>query len=115
MTLVEPESAKELPEADPLSVANNIALRQLSHSPKTAHQLTAALLKRGVTPGTAEQVICRMTELGYIDDLAYARMFIRSKTLYRHLSKRALAYELTKCGVAKELIDQALAELPDDQ
>jgi len=114
MQLVEPESAKDLAPANPVSVANNIALRQLSMSPKTRWQLEQVLTKRGSAPETTKVVIDRLVELGYVDDLAYARMFIRSKTASKHLAKRALSYELTKCGIAKDLIEQALAEVTED-
>ena len=112
--LVEPESAKDLTPANPISVANNIALRQLAMSPKTRWQLEQALAKRGTSPETAMVVIDRLVELGYVDDLAYARMFVRSKTASKHLANRALKYELTKCGVSKELIEQVLSERSED-
>jgi len=111
MDLTEPESAKTLPEANPLNVANNIALNQLSLSPKTRQQLEQALAKKGTPEDIAKTVLNRLTELGYVDDLAYAQMFIRSKTKTKHLAKRAIAYELTKRGVHKDLIEEALLDI----
>lgn len=111
---VEPESARELVPADPYSVASSIVLRQLSLAPKTRAQLAEKLAKKGASPEITAAVLDRFTELGYIDDLAYAHTFIRSKMATRHLSKRALAYELSKCGVDKATIEQALAEISDE-
>lgn len=114
MNLTEPESAQWLPEANPISVANNIALNQLSMSPKTRQQLEQALAKKGTAPDIAKTVLDRLAELGYVDDLAYAQLFIRSKTKTKHLARRAMAYELTKRGVHKDLIAQALADVSED-
>ena len=114
MDLTEPESAKWLPEANPVNVANNIALNQLSMSPKTRQQLEKALAKKGTPDDIAKTVLDRLTELGYVDDLAYAQMFIRSKTQTKHLAKRAMAYELTERGVHKELIEEALADISSE-
>ena len=111
MHLTEPESAKWLPEASPISVANNIALNQLSLSPKTRTQLEKALAKKGTSPEVTKTVLDRLAELGYVDDLAYAQMFIRSKTRTKHLARRAMSYELAKRGVRKDLIEQALADI----
>lgn len=114
MYLTEPESAKTLPAANPINVANNIALNQLSMSPKTRQQLEKALAKKGTSDDIAKTVLDSLTELGYVDDLAYARMFIRTKTQTKHLAKRAMAYELTKRGVHKELIEEALADISSE-
>jgi regulatory protein len=114
MNVTEPESAQWLPEANPISAANNIALNQLSMSPKTRHQLEQALAKKGTPEDIAMIVIDRLAELGYVDDLAYAQMFIRSKTKTKYLAKRALGYELTKRGVSKEIVEQALADVSID-
>ena len=110
MKPIEPESAKELPPADPYAVASNIVLRQLSLAPKTRHQLLQKLAKKGTPSEVATAVLDRFTELGYVDDFTYAQMFIRSKTVSKHLSNRALAYELAKCGIDKSTIERALSE-----
>jgi len=111
MDLIEPESAKWLPEANPISVANNIALNQLSMSPKTRAQLEKALARKGTPEDVVKTVLDRLTELGYVDDLAYAQMFIRSKTQTKHLARRAMSYELAKRGVHKDLIEEALLDI----
>ncbi len=111
MHRTEPESAKWLPEANPLNVANNIALNQLSMSPKTRAQLEKALAKKDTPPDIAKTVLDRLAELGYVDDLAYAQMFIRSKTNTKHLARRAMSYELAKRGVPKDLIEEALLDI----
>ena len=111
MDLTEPESAKWLPEANPISVANNIALNQLSMSPKTRAQLEKTLAKKGTPEDVAKTVLDRLTELGYVDDLAYSQMFIRSKTQTKHLARRAMSYELAKRGVHKDLIEEALLDI----
>ena len=110
----EPESAKDLTQANPISVASNIALRQLSMSPKTRFQLEQKLAQKGTSPEVIATVITRMTELGYIDDLAYALMYIRSKSATKFLSRRSLSYELNKRGIDKEIIEQALAGISDE-
>ena len=80
-------------------------------SPKTRAQLEKALAKKGTPEDVAKTVLDRLTELGYVDDLAYAHMFIRSKTQTKHLARRAMSYELAKRGVHKDLIEEALLDI----
>ncbi|MEO7235841.1 MAG: RecX family transcriptional regulator, partial [Lapillicoccus sp.] len=46
------------------------------------------------------RVLDRMTEVGLVDDEAYAAMLVRSQQSGRGLAKRALAHELRGKGVA---------------
>ena len=104
---------KENPEADPFSVARNIALRQLSLAPRSRLQLEQSLAKRKVLPEVAGPVLDRLTEVGLIDDLAYAGMFVRSRCLTKKVSRSVLKMELRKKGISDEYIEVALGEISD--
>ena len=83
-----------LADADPEAVARNIALRRLTAAPQTRHQLEEALARRRVPEDVAQIVLDRMTEVGLVDDAAYAVEYVRVRRAVRSLSKRALAMEL---------------------
>lgn len=104
---------KENPEADPFSVARNIALRQLSMAPRSRLQLEQSLAKRKVLPEVAGPVLDRLTEVGLIDDLAFAGMFVRSRCLTKKVSRSVLKMELRKKGISDEFIETALGEISE--
>lgn len=110
----DPLDLKENPEADPLSVAKNIALRQLSLAPKTRFQLEQVLAKKGVDPEVAKASLDRLTEVGLIDDLAYAGMFVRSKCVAKKISRSVLRMEMRQKGISDEHIEQALSQVTDE-
>ena len=60
------------PEPDPESVARTILLRRLAAAPRTRAQLAADLAARDVPEEAAERVLDRFTEVGLIDDAAFA-------------------------------------------
>ena len=60
------------PEPDPESVARTILLRRLAAAPRTRAQLAADLAARDVPGDAAERVLDRFTEVGLIDDAAFA-------------------------------------------
>ena len=70
----------------PESVARAIVLRQLSMAPRSRAQLERKLSQRGCDPEVAARVLDRMTEVGLVDDEAYAEMLVRSKQARRRVS-----------------------------
>ncbi len=110
----DPES--RAPEADPESVARAIVLRQLSLAPRSRVQLERKLRQRGCDDEIAQRVLDRMTEVGLVDDEAYAEMLVRSKQDGKGLARKALAHELRKQGIDGDIADDALAAVaPQDE
>jgi regulatory protein len=101
-------------EDDPRTLAREICLRLLTFGPRTRAQLADALRKRGIPDDAADDVLGRYTEVGLIDDAAFARAWVESRHHGRGLSGRALSAELRRRGVADEEIRDAVAELSPD-
>jgi regulatory protein len=107
--------AAQGPPADPEAVAREICLRQLSFAPKTRAQLADALRRKGLPDDVAERVLGRYSEVGLIDDAAFARAWVESRHAGRGLARRALAAELRRRGVADETVSEAVEELGPEQ
>ncbi|WP_308193457.1 recombination regulator RecX [Nonomuraea sp. MG754425] len=103
------------PKADPESVARAICLRLLTMAPKTRAQLAEALRKRDVPEEAAEAVLSRFSELGLINDEAFATAWVDSRHHGRGLAKRALAAELRHRGVDSDTVNEAVERLDPDQ
>ncbi len=102
------------PDADPESVARAIVLRRLSAAPRTRAQLTTDLERRGVPSEVSQRVLDRFSEVGLVDDAAFANSWVRSRQINRGLSRRALAHELRQRGVADDVLAVAVADVGDD-
>jgi regulatory protein len=96
-------------------VAREICLRLLSFAPRTRAQLADALRRRGVSDAVAERVLGRYSEVGLIDDEAFARAWVQSRHVGRGLARRALAAELRRRGVADETVEEAVRDLRPEQ
>lgn len=101
-------------EPDPESVARAIALRLLTGSPRSRQQLADAMARKDVPADVAERVLDRFTEVGLIDDAAYAALLVRTRHEERGLARRALAMELRRKGVGAEDARAALETVDDD-
>jgi regulatory protein len=96
-------------------VAREVCLRLLTMSPRTRSQLAEALQRKNVPEDVAERVLGRFSEVGLIDDAAFARSWVESRHRGRGLAGRALAVELRRRGVDDETVKEAVAELDPDQ
>ncbi|WP_198653149.1 regulatory protein RecX [Actinocorallia populi] len=109
------EGTAPRPPADPEAAAREVCLRLLALSPKTRAQLAEALARKDIPDEVSEQVLGRFTEVGLIDDEAFAQAWVRSRHTGKGLAPRALSAELRRRGVADETIKEAVAELqPED-
>ncbi|GAB3247095.1 hypothetical protein GCM10027425_02780 [Alteromonas gracilis] len=111
----EPPAEADLgPEADPESVARKILLDQLTGRARTRAELATKLAQRDVPDDIAEGLLDRFTEVGLIDDAAFARLWIEQRQEGRGLARRALAQELRRKGVDDETVRDALEERAED-
>ena len=96
------------PEAEPESIARAIVLRKLTMAPRTRAQLANDLRSRDVPEDVATRVLDRFSEVGLVDDEAFAQAWVRSRHAGRGLSRRALAHELRHRGVDDETVAEAV-------
>lgn len=96
-------------EVQPLEAARNLALRRLGRMAQTEYQLQSYLLTKGTEAELANQVVARLVEVGLINDLEYARAWIRSRRLIRQAGDSLLRRELKLRGVEAEVVESALA------
>ena len=110
------DDASAAPDAleDPENAARLIALRLLDSQPRTRAELERALARRGVPGDAATAVLDRFSEVGLVDDEAYAQMLVRSQQAGRGLARRALARELRNKGIDPELAAETLDGIDDE-
>jgi regulatory protein len=108
-------SPPETEVGDPEARPREICLRLLAIAPRTRAQLAAALRRRGIPAEAAEAVLARFTDVGLIDDAAFARAWVESRHYSRGLSRRSLSAELRRKGVEREEIREAVDTLDPEQ
>ena len=101
-------------EADPEGVARTILLDALTGQARTRSELADKLAKREVPEDVAAELLDRFTEVGLIDDAAFASAWVESRHRSRGLAPRALAQELRRKGVDDEKAKAALEQIDED-
>jgi regulatory protein len=102
-------------DADPESVARTICLRLLTIRARTRVELDEALTARAVPRAAVDRVLDRLTEVGLIDDQAFAAQFVAARHQDRGLARRELSRQLRNKGVDDSVVAEALAGLDADQ
>lgn len=91
------------------------ALEALTRRARSTAELDRWLTARDHSREHIDLSIARLKELGYLDDAQYALAFARSRATARGMSRRRIQAELSRRGVARELIDAAIAEVMEDE
>ena len=99
------------PDADQESVARRILLERLTGAPRSRAELEKSLAKKRVPADVARRLLDRFTEVGLIDDEAFARAWVESRQRGRGLARRALAVELHRKGIEPDVAADVLADV----
>ncbi|HEX3732127.1 MAG TPA: regulatory protein RecX [Mycobacteriales bacterium] len=99
--------------SDPEAVARLICLQQLERKSRTRAELAETLRRREVPDAAAKTVLDRFTEVGLIDDAAYAQQWVEQRHRSHGSTRRALAGELRRKGVNPDTIAEATSQLDD--
>ena len=91
--------------------AREAALRLLDRSRKTRRDLARKLIEREHGPEAVTAALDRLARVGLVDDVEYAKAFVRSKLARRAVALRVVRQELKRRGVSDPDAEQALAEL----
>jgi len=86
----------------------------LTGAPRSRAQLAAAMGRKGVPDDVAVAVLDRFTEVGLVDDAAYAASLVRTRHADRGQTGSALRAELRRRGVDEETAAEALAQISSD-
>jgi regulatory protein len=90
------------------------ALHFLGARPRSADEVQRNLQKKGFDEETIAIAIARLVEHHYLDDEEFARYWLENRSRFRPRSAKAIRYELRQKGVDREAIDEALADMNED-
>ncbi|SDP40118.1 SOS response regulatory protein OraA/RecX, interacts with RecA [Klenkia soli] len=101
---------------DPEQTAKQICLTALTGASRSRQQLAELLAAREIPDEVAATVLDRFTEVGLVDDAAFAAAWVSSRQSTRGLSRRALSHELRAKGIDPEVASVALEAVdPQDE
>jgi len=86
-------------------------LRLLSHRPRSETEVQRYLKRKETPPEMIAEVLERLQREGYLDDTEFVRFWVENRERHNPRGVWALRQELRQKGVARPLIESALASL----
>ena len=87
--------------------AITVAVKLLGYRARTRKEIERKLEEKGCNEEVCAAVIVRLEELGYIDDIAFAKLFIESKSGRKNYGKKWIQHQLAQKGINKNDIAAA--------
>jgi regulatory protein len=91
------------------------ALNLLALRARSARELRRQLVRKGEPADQVDAAIARLQVAGFLDDGAFARQFARSKAVGAGMSRRRIQQELGRRGVARQIGDDAIADVFEEE
>jgi regulatory protein len=91
------------------------ALRLLAVRPRSRRELEVRLRRAGFELAEVDEELIRLEAVGLVDDEAFARELARHHVISRRSGRRAIVGALAAKGVSREVIEEAVAGLGEDE
>lgn len=102
--------ADEKHSSPDLATAVEIALHYLGPRPRTRWEVARRLQRAGCDEHVVDDALERLTDLGYLDDVAFARWWRDQRDRHAPRGERLLSAELRQRGVTREVIEELASE-----
>jgi regulatory protein len=106
---------EDLADADAQVSAFEAALRLLAYRPRSEQELRLRLARRGFRGAAIGGTVRRLRELGYVNDEAFAHLYVETQQAGRPRSRRLLAAELRRRGIAQGTAEGAATAGASDE
>lgn len=93
--------------------ARAAAYRYLASRDRSREEVARRLRRRGFPEGVIEKTVEDLTRMQYLDDVRFARNWVRIRREQKGYGRDRLRQELAAKGLEKELIEEALGNNPE--
>ena len=101
---------EQIVRTDSRERAYQIAVNFISYRPRSSKEIIDKLARKGFTRELALEVVDQLKELSLLNDLQFARMFVRDKLRGKPMGKAMLRRKLLEKGIAFQLSERVLKE-----
>lgn len=108
-----PEEIEALQQEDLVDKARQSAIRFISYRPRSIMEVQRNLRDKRYDEQVIEQVLEHLQAVELLDDVAFAHYWVEQRETFKPRSPMALRLELQQKGVARHVIEQALAEVDE--
>lgn len=93
----------------------SMALRYAAMRLRSKWEMESYLTRKEASPALADQILNKLSNIGLLNDVEFAKAWVANRRLLRPTSKRKLQQELRSKRIADEIVEQILAEAGGDE
>ncbi len=108
------EKVEELIKEDEFIKFYDRVLRFLSYRPRSEKELQYWFKRKKVGSETQKLIEKKLRQYKYLDDQEFTRWWIEQRMTFRPFGKRRLSLELRQKGISKEIIEEQLGSLKNE-
>ncbi|MEX0601745.1 MAG: RecX family transcriptional regulator [Bacteroidota bacterium] len=109
------KTVEQIVTTEALTRATRTAVNYLSYRPRSSKETAQHLIRKGHSSELARRVVQQLTRQGMINDLEFARMFVRDKVKRKPVGKALLRQSLLEKGISPPVAEQVLKEYISDE
>lgn len=109
------DKIEKIKRAENDNKATDLALKYLSYQPRTVVEVKKYLLKAEISKNTIENVVVNLQDLGYLDDCAFAKLFIKNNLRIGKDGQSSIKNKLLHKGIDLNIIEDSLFEISDEE
>jgi regulatory protein len=109
------EEISRLKKTDDRYKAYRAAINFLAYRARSQTETERHLNRKGFSPEIINQTIARLCSQKYLDDLEFARAWLKSRTRRKPASKSALLFELNQKGIDEKIIKEVLVDVDNSE
>lgn len=106
---------QELRREDGVERAYGAALNFLSFRPRSRREMRDYFRRKKTEEEVVEEVLARLEANRLLDDREFARYWVENRQIFRPRGTMALRMEMRQKGLERDVIDEALAEVEDEE
>jgi regulatory protein len=101
---------EQILQADSRERAHQTAVNFISYRPRSSKEIVDKLSRKGFSHELAVEIIDKLKELNLLNDVQFARMFVRDKLLGKPMGRAMLRRKLLEKGIPFQLSEMVLKE-----
>lgn len=95
--------------------AMNRAAALCARSEQAPGDMRAKLIKWGLRPADADEVVRQLVGQGFLDETRYARAFVKDRFAFNGWGRIKIAHQLRLKAVPDQVIDDAMASIDEER
>lgn len=111
---IDDQAVERISTSEAFHRAQTFAVNYLSYRPRSSKEIQDHLRKKGFSPDLGRKVVQHLQKQGLVNDVEFARMFVRDKLKKKQVGKAWIRRALYEKGVSSHIVEKTFKEYVSD-